>query len=97
MKTENFIKNESICNIYLVEIDEWRKREYDWTVDYEIGEYVWVCGEHGYEGVLNDGEVILTSRSIEDLLKKIIDYKIIEKPQVCVTGMRTSISSAYKI
>lgn len=80
MILKNLIKNIDICNIHLVRVDKYLLKEMffqemrdenEYITKPKIGKYIWVCGKHGDEGVLNDGGILYWSYSLSRLLNKI--------------------------
>ena len=93
-KTKDFIKNIGICNIHLMQINDLREYSRECLRNKKIGDYVWVCGKHGYEGVLNDGGISLIADTIEELLDKIISFRKLEEKIISQENIGICISSA---
>lgn len=79
---ENLKIRSKICNIHLIQVADYlldeMSREYSEILNKErpkIGEWIWVCGPHGYEGVLNDGGIYYWAYDLDGLLLKIASHK----------------------
>ncbi len=69
-KTVDFAHRKNV-SIQLIAVSEYFKGCADWARTYEVGDLIWIAGRHGYEGLLEDGEVLFHSPEILNLLQQL--------------------------